>query len=75
MSTLKVDIRVGETLQFDGTGKVSVTLSAKSGQLARLRINAAPTIQVALPSEVTARSVASTGLGGGVLKKDPPPVL
>jgi len=60
---MKVDIRVGETVRFSGEGSASVSLVAKSGQVARLEINADDTVKIERPArEGAAAMVVKAGL-------------
>lgn len=62
MPVMKVDVRAGETINFNGDGKVAVTMRAKSGQRARLEIHADPTININLPKRISARQIVQSGL-------------
>lgn len=44
----KIDLRVGETLQLDG-GRITVTLLEKSGQRARISVEADESVKVQPP--------------------------
>lgn len=61
MATIKVDLRVGETLRI---GDAVIVLEQKSGQLARLVIEADKSIPVRKESEPNAsiRLIADKGL-------------
>jgi len=48
---LKLDLRIGETLTMQGSGQAKITLVSKSGQLARLRIEADEKIKIAPPQQ------------------------
>lgn len=61
MKTLKVDIKVGDTLSFDGD-RVSITLLEKSGQRARLEIKSAPDVVIDLPYRGTPARQAQNGI-------------
>ncbi len=61
MNSLKVDVKVGDTLRFDG-GRVSITLLEKSGQRARLSIQSEPDVQIDLPSHNTPAHLARSGI-------------
>jgi hypothetical protein len=50
MRTLSVEIRVGEALRMDGQGSAVVTLEHKSGQRARLKIEADEGVRIRTPS-------------------------
>lgn len=50
MTVLHLDLRVGETFSF---GDVRLTLEKKSGQVARLTIEADPHTHIALPRRET----------------------
>lgn len=61
---LKLDIRVGESVQI---GSAFVTLEAKSGQIARLAIQADKTVPVhRVQKSSTAQIAAKGGLSGQV---------
>lgn len=47
--SMKVDLRVGETLRFNG-GQIVVTLLEKSGQRARVSVEADDSVKIQLPS-------------------------
>jgi urease beta subunit len=57
---LKLDLRVGESVRFDN-GRISVTLLEKSGQRARLDINADPSVRIE-PQKSSAADVVKHGL-------------
>ena len=59
---LKVDVRVGETIKFSGTGDVSLTLKAKSGRLSRFEVDADSSIDIKLPHRDSVRNAVSEGL-------------
>lgn len=63
MATLKVDLKVGEALTLSGSGSARVTLVAKSGQLARLRIEADDGVSIQRPERQGTRAVVGAGLG------------
>lgn len=46
--SMKVDLRVGETLRFNG-GQIVVTLLEKSGQRARISVEADDSVSIQLP--------------------------
>lgn len=50
--SLKVDLRVGETLIFNG-GQIVVTLLEKSGQRARISVEADDSVVIQPPSRET----------------------
>ena len=50
--SLKVDLRVGETLTFNG-GQIVVTLLEKSGQRARISVEADDSVLIQPPSRET----------------------
>lgn len=52
MSRMKVDVKVGETLTVGG---VNLTLESKSGQLARLVVQAPDHVEVETPKQKKAR--------------------
>ena len=56
-----VDLKVGESLSID-KGKVTLTLQEKSGQLARLRVDADKTISVEKNEAADAYSQARKGI-------------
>lgn len=47
--TMNVEVRVGESLRLDGAGQTTVTLEHKSGQRARLRVEADENVQIHPP--------------------------
>lgn len=49
MSSLKYDMRVGDTINLD-EGRIKITLMEKSGQRARLDINASDDVKIETPS-------------------------
>jgi sRNA-binding carbon storage regulator CsrA len=61
MSSLKYDMRVGDTIKLDG-GKIKITLLDKSGQRARLDINAENSVTIETPSTVKAHDLAKNGV-------------
>lgn len=61
MSVMKVDVRPGETITFGG-GEITVTMTAKSGQRARLEISADDSIKIGLPNRTSTRDVVSGGV-------------
>lgn len=54
--SMKVDLRVGEALRLDG-GRIVVTLLEKSGQRARISVEADDSVKIQLP-----RSAQACGL-------------
>lgn len=62
MAVLKADLRVGETLRIEGTGSATITLAAKSGQRARLYVDADPGLTIHPPERPDVRSVVRGGL-------------
>lgn len=46
--SLKVDLRVGESLRIDG-GRIVVTLMEKSGQRARISVEADDSVSIQVP--------------------------
>ncbi len=65
MSGLNVDVRVGETIYFNGSGRVKVTVKSKSGQLARLSIDAEDGIDIHPPTRESAIDVVKNGINQG----------
>jgi len=61
MKTLKVDVKVGDTLSFDN-GRVSITLLEKSGQRARLSVRSEPDVKIDLPAHHMAAQLAQRGI-------------
>lgn len=57
---LKIDLRVGESVRLDG-GRINVTLLEKSGQRARLDIEADKSVSIEQPRSSTA-DVVRNGL-------------
>ena len=63
---LKLDIRVGESVQI---GAAVVTLEQKSGQIARLAIKADKSVPVSRVTQPTTAQIAATyGLSGAPVK-------
>lgn len=50
--SMKVDLRVGETLRFNG-GQIVITLLEKSGQRARISVEADESVAIQPPSRET----------------------
>jgi len=61
MSKLNIDLRVGDTIIFDN-GRVQVTLSEKSGQRARLEINAKEDVVIKTVKINNAAEAAKSGI-------------
>lgn len=61
MSKLKLDLRVGESVSFDN-GRINLVLLEKSGQRARIEINAKEDIKINRESNTTAFSIAAKGI-------------
>ncbi len=51
-TSMHIDLRVGETLQLAGAdgAQISITLGQKSGQRARLSVQAPPSVEIKRPS-------------------------
>lgn len=64
--SMKVDLRVGETLRFNG-GQIVVTLLEKSGQRARISVEADESVRIQLPSRDAAHEKA--GVSDGIDEK------
>jgi len=64
--SMKVDLRVGQSINFNG-GKIVVTLLEKSGQRARFNVEADDTVKIGLPDrdEVPAKA----GISGAMKQK------
>ena len=62
MATLKVDIRVGESLRIAGSGSATLTLLAKSGQRARFEVVRDESMRVDLPKAPSNADVVKGGL-------------
>lgn len=62
MSTLKLEVRPGETITIGDD--VTVTLEEKSGQVARLSFEAPRSIPISKAREPDERIAAMEGLGG-----------
>ena len=60
-TALKLDMRVGESVSFDG-GRIVVTLLDKSGQRARLDIKADDGVSIKTPKSMLAADQAKKGL-------------
>lgn len=61
MSKLNLDLRVGESINFDND-RIKITLLEKSGQRARLEINAQKDVVINTARSDKASSVAKNGL-------------
>ena len=61
MTNLKLDLKVGESVKFDG-GRIEVILHEKSGQRARLEIKAQQDVRIDTPSKRTDSDIAKQGL-------------
>lgn len=62
--SLYVDLKVGQSMTIDG-GRIVITLEAKSGQRAQLRIEADKKVQVQVPrNPVQIQTGAAQALGG-----------
>lgn len=48
---MSVEVRVGESLRLDGAGITTITLEHKSGQRARLRVEADEAVDIQPPSD------------------------
>jgi len=66
MSTLKLEIRPGETIAISDT--VTVTLEEKSGQVARLSFEADRSIPIRKVDPADGRIAAMAGLGARTTK-------
>lgn len=64
--SMKVDLRVGETLRFNG-GQIVVTLLEKSGQRARISVEADDSVNIQLPPRDAIP--AKDGISSDVQKK------
>ena len=61
MSKLKLDLRVGETVSFDN-GRINLLLLEKSGQRARIEINAKEDIKISREAKPSLFSIATKGI-------------
>lgn len=61
MSSLKLDLRVGDTVLLDG-GKIKITVLDKSGQRARLDINAKDDVKIETQKNYDAASIVKNGI-------------
>ena len=61
MSKLKLDLRIGETVSFDD-GRINIILLEKSGQRARIEINAKEEVKINREPKTTTFSIASKGI-------------
>lgn len=61
MSSLKYDLRVGDSILLDN-GRIKLTLLDKSGQRARLDINAEDDVKIETKKQPSAASVVKNGL-------------
>jgi hypothetical protein len=60
--SMKIELRVGETLSFEGSGKATITLMEKSGQRARLDIQADDSVKMSKNTPVSGAAMARNGL-------------
>ncbi len=63
--SMKVDLRVGEPLRFNG-GQIVITLLEKSGQRARISVEADDSVSIQLP---TREPVAELDVSSLVMQK------
>jgi len=63
--SMKVDLRVGETLRFNG-GQIVVTLLEKSGQRARISVEADDSVRIQLPD----RDASSEKAGASTVSQE-----
>ena len=63
MAIVKADIRAGESISFDGSGSARITLIAKSGQRARIEIEADASVSVRLPKAASILDTVRNGIG------------
>lgn len=61
MSSLKLDLRVGDSVDFDN-GRVKLTLLEKSGQRARFDIDAKDDVKIKTNKNASAADIAKNGL-------------
>lgn len=61
--SLKVDLRVGETLTFNN-GQIVVTLLEKSGQRARISVEADDSVQIQPPSRESSVTAGDSKCSG-----------
>ena len=61
MSKLKLDLRIGETVSFDD-GRINIILLEKSGQRARIEINAKEEVKINRETKPTSFSIAAKGI-------------
>ena len=61
MSKLKLDLRIGETVSFDN-GRINIILLEKSGQRARIEINAKEEVKINREPKIETFSIASKGI-------------
>jgi hypothetical protein len=59
---LKLDLKVGESFRISGSGSARITLLQKSGQLARLEIDAEASLKITRPTP-SVRDVVGSGIG------------
>ena len=63
MAIVKADIRAGESITLDGSGSARITLIAKSGQRARIEIEADASVSVRLPKATSILDTVRNGIG------------
>lgn len=63
---MKVDLRVGEELRLDG-GRIIVTLLEKSGQRARISVEADDSVKIQLPAHSHERGEAQEKMLAGAV--------
>lgn len=61
MSSLKYDLRVGDTVLLDN-GRIKITLLDKSGQRARLDINASDDVKIETKKHANDSDIVKKGL-------------
>lgn len=69
MSNLKLELRVGESVEFDG-GRVVITLLDKTGQRARLDIKAGDDVKVKTNKSNISSLLAKDGINKNYFDKE-----
>ncbi len=64
--SMKVDLRVGEALRLDG-GRIVVTLLEKSGQRARISVEADESVSIQLPRDSREREERGVKMLAGAI--------
>ena len=68
MSKLKLDLRIGESINFDDN-RIKIVLLEKSGQRARLEINAKEDVKIDYLKKPISTSIAMNGINFNKVSK------